>query len=486
MKKLITLLALVFCLNGRAQVGKEAWHWQFGQNCALDFSSGIPVAGVSKINVLEGCASISDRNTGQLLFYTDGDSVWDKNNNRMPNGIGLINGIQGTTTQAATIVPKPDSSNIYYLITADAIYQPNRGVFYSVVDMNLNGGLGDVTIKNVLLTPPPTTEKVVATRHCNGVDYWVLTHTYNSNKFNAYLISASGIDTTAIVSNIGTVEQSVGSSDYEGQGYLKASPNGKKLAVCFYSYTPNPIVELYDFDNATGQVSNPITIPMNISVGSGAYYYAYGCSFSPDNTKIYVTTSGEFLNTNNILQYDLSSGVASTIISSVVTIASTTPVELYALQIGPDGKIYVNYDAYAGADSLGVINSPNNLGAACNFQSKCLTFNGGAVIREGFPNFIDAGIATTYTCGTSSIKQFANTNEQITIYPNPTNGSFVIEPSNATKLTMQVYDINGKQVLSQTINGKTTIDASSLNEGVYNISLQSNEGVVNKRLVIVR
>ena len=168
MKKLITLLALVFCLNGRAQVGKEAWHWQFGQNCALDFSSGIPVAGVSKINVLEGCASISDRNTGQLLFYTDGDSVWDKNNNRMPNGIGLINGIQGTTTQAATIVPKPDSSNIYYLITADAIYQPNRGVFYSVVDMNLNGGLGDVTIKNVLLTPPPTTEKVVATRHCNG------------------------------------------------------------------------------------------------------------------------------------------------------------------------------------------------------------------------------------------------------------------------------------------------------------------------------
>ncbi|MHB8259223.1 MAG: T9SS type A sorting domain-containing protein [Bacteroidia bacterium] len=81
-----------------------------------------------------------------------------------------------------------------------------------------------------------------------------------------------------------------------------------------------------------------------------------------------------------------------------------------------------------------------------------------------------------------------NFNEQqsIRVYPNPNNGSFVIEPSNTTKQTMQVYDVNGKLVLSQVINGKTTIDANSLNEGVYNISLISNEGVVNKRLVIVK
>ena len=84
------------------------------------------------------------------------------------------------------------------------------------------------------------------------------------------------------------------------------------------------------------------------------------------------------------------------------------------------------------------------------------------------------------------IEQIAGSNNQVSVYPNPSNGSFVIEPNNEAKQTMQVYDVNGKLVLSQTINGKTTIDASSLNEGVYNISLQSNEGVVNKRLVIVR
>jgi hypothetical protein len=86
----------------------------------------------------------------------------------------------------------------------------------------------------------------------------------------------------------------------------------------------------------------------------------------------------------------------------------------------------------------------------------------------------------------AGIEQYANNNEQINIYPNPNNGSFVIEPNSTTKQTMQVYDVNGKLVLSQTINGKTNIDASSLNDGVYNISLQSNEGMVNKRLVIVR
>jgi type IX secretion system substrate protein/PKD domain-containing protein len=87
----------------------------------------------------------------------------------------------------------------------------------------------------------------------------------------------------------------------------------------------------------------------------------------------------------------------------------------------------------------------------------------------------------------AGIEQFANINEQVNIYPNPNNGSFVIEPQNTLyNVHCTVYDVNGKAVLTQTINAKTSIDASSLNEGIYNISLQSTEGVINKRLVIVR
>lgn len=94
-------------------------------------------------------------------------------------------------------------------------------------------------------------------------------------------------------------------------------------------------------------------------------------------------------------------------------------------------------------------------------------------------------ISCGVTCTTTGIKFSNNENNVVTIYPNPSNGSFIIESSNAAKQTIQIYDVNGKLVLSQTINNKTNIDAGSLNEGVYNISLQSNIGVVNKRLVIV-
>jgi len=95
---------------------------------------------------------------------------------------------------------------------------------------------------------------------------------------------------------------------------------------------------------------------------------------------------------------------------------------------------------------------------------------------------------TTKSCNYSTvgIEKVTDKNYQINIYPNPNNGSFFIESSNNTKQTMQVYDINGKIVLSQTINGKTTIDGGSLNEGVYNVSIICNEWPINKRVVIVR
>ena len=81
-------------------------------------------------------------------------------------------------------------------------------------------------------------------------------------------------------------------------------------------------------------------------------------------------------------------------------------------------------------------------------------------------------------------------NNQVSIYPNPNNGSFIIETSGqaTTKQTVQIYDVSGRLVFSQNINGTTTIDASSLNEGVYTISITSSPAVgsINKKLVIVR
>jgi hypothetical protein len=86
---------------------------------------------------------------------------------------------------------------------------------------------------------------------------------------------------------------------------------------------------------------------------------------------------------------------------------------------------------------------------------------------------------------TTSINKLAN-NNQITLYPNPAQNNFTIETNNSIKQTLQIFDVNGNLVLSQTINGTTSVDASNLSQGVYNISLTNNEGVINKRLVIVK
>ena len=86
----------------------------------------------------------------------------------------------------------------------------------------------------------------------------------------------------------------------------------------------------------------------------------------------------------------------------------------------------------------------------------------------------------------AGINKVSGAGYQIAVYPNPNNGSFIIETSSAEKQNLQVFDVNGKLVLSQTIDNKTTIDASTLSEGVYNLSVIGNEGVVNKKMVIVR
>lgn len=87
---------------------------------------------------------------------------------------------------------------------------------------------------------------------------------------------------------------------------------------------------------------------------------------------------------------------------------------------------------------------------------------------------------------TEGINQFANNIIELNIYPNPNNGRFVIELNNPTRQTIQIYDVNGKLVLTQILNGKTNIDARSLNEGVYNMNIISDDGVVNKKLMIIR
>lgn len=107
---------------------------------------------------------------------------------------------------------------------------------------------------------------------------------------------------------------------------------------------------------------------------------------------------------------------------------------------------------------------------ACNTVSRWI----GGSYREGCSGNVLSGI--------SNITKENN----YSIYPNPNNGNFTIETNSTEKQSMQVFDITGKIVLSQKINGKTNIEASNLDNGVYFIQVKTKENISMRKIIVQR
>ena len=335
--------------------------WYFGFGAGLDFNSGTAVAiNDGQLNTLEGCASIADTN-GDLLFYTDGMTVYDKNHSIMANGTGLLG--HNSSTQSAIIVKKPQSSTIYYIFTVDG-YSGNNGSFcYSEVNLSLNGGLGDITsLKNVELFTNAA-EKVTAILHDNGSDFWIVAPQHSTNTYFTYLFSNAGINSTAAQSFSNTVDNDL--------GYLLATPDGSKIGAVF---TINDYVDLFEFDNSTGIISPLLQI--------NGIYAPYGIAFSPNNDIMYVSTNA------NLFQYDLTAGSNTAILNSELSINNGNYVYDTALQLGPDGKIY--YISSTFSQFITTINAPNLLGTACDFDFNSVLLSEGTNTGYGLPTFFSS------------------------------------------------------------------------------------------------
>lgn len=298
---LLLSLGFTFCLSTHAQNHhpeyKRTNHWYFGSGAGLDFSSGVPIADTSAqaIYVTEGSCSISDT-AGNLLFYSDGWSgVYDKLHQLMPNSDSLKG--NPSAYQSCLIVPWPRNPDKYFLFTSDAgsVCQTPvcndtfpYGINYSIVDMSLNNGLGDISIKNKFLMNPAH-EQLCATHHEDGQSVWVMSHQRNEEKYYAWLITQNGIDTIPVISELGN---SVNVPVFNLG--LKFSPDGTKLAgmvAHLYSIAGIPdSIELYDFDKFTGFLSNRRTF-----AGDFPQAWYYGFAFSKLSNYLYV-------NVNNYVQ----------------------------------------------------------------------------------------------------------------------------------------------------------------------------------------
>ncbi|MEO8149450.1 MAG: T9SS type A sorting domain-containing protein [Bacteroidia bacterium] len=397
---------------------KEGNIWYFGTGAGIDFNTGAAVAlNNGQTATGEGVASVCDA-IGNLLFYTDGITVWNNNHLLMTNGNGLGGGF--SSTQSALIIPMPGNANLYYVFT---VGQDIGDFRYSIVDITLSGGLGSVTVKNSLVTTS-VVEKLCAVRHSNGTDYWIVVHNDNNNEFDSYLFNSAGLSTTAVQSFSGTAPTGTGYI-----GYLKGSPDGTKLATALWN--PQNIFELYDFDASTGIVSNGFVLPAH-SATSGAY----GLEFSPNGNFLYCT----LITPAEMRQYNVNAGSPALIAASEILIHTSANNFNGALQRAPDEKIYLA----EGAEFVGVINNPDAPGLSCNFVDSAITFNSGISCQLGLPNY-----PSDYFSNTFSFSNLCFGDTTLFTIPNTTNMIAAMwQIDDPAGINDTLYTFNGSHVFS--------------------------------------
>ena len=337
---------------------KKANIWYFGSNAGLDFSQGSPIAlSNGALSSSEGAATLSDI-YGNLLFYTNGGdfpypgAVWNRNHQVMPNGFLTGSGGCNSSLQSSLIVPQPGNQNINYLFTTDCYENSYAGgLSYTIIDMNLDGGLGDVLVKGIKLTSP-VNESLTGVKHANDRDYWIICHKLNTDSFYAYHMNHEGI--------AGVVKTAIGPIVSDWGGELKASANGERLVYSIKSKTL-----LFNFDANNGVIGNYV----DLNTASYTAAFSTNCNF------LYV---GDF-QSKKFYQFDL---LAHNIANTKILIGWTTSL-IGSLQLGPDGKIYV---ARNNSQYLGVINYPNLMGTNCNYINNGVYLEGKRS-RFGLPNF---------------------------------------------------------------------------------------------------
>ncbi|MBK7966005.1 MAG: hypothetical protein IPK10_12470 [Bacteroidetes bacterium] len=430
MKK-FSLLFVFTLLSLQLYAQNEGKNWYFGGSGAgLDFYSCSDSAFINGngLHFFEGSVSMSDEQTGQLLFYSNGKHIFNANHDTMINGYEA--GLSNSITQNIAL-KKPGSTHLYYLFTADVqggitsnpAYPNAFGINYAEIDMSLAGGLGAVTSKFNSLKDTSNCEKLTAVQHANGQDIWLIGHEYGYNNFFVYSITANAIDTTPLIFSTGPVIYTPQPgiqriANYDAVGELKASPDGSKLAFTTYY---NGITALFDFDNATGSISNPI--PLNINDGG------YGVSFSPNGTKLYIgaiDTAANFIPAHGkILQFDLSSGNPTIIQSSKFVVFNLVNCGFSSMKLSINGTIIVSHYGNSGQPvgdgHLGKIRYPDSLGNACGYLHNAIHLKG-RLSSWGLNNQMEN---PNYCIPTATIEN-ATLHNSISVFPNPTTGEFMV------------------------------------------------------------
>lgn len=467
--------------------------WIAGNGAAKIQFSGTQIITDSFDNVITGSltwASICDKE-GELQFFTSGTYVYDKHGNQMIGGFGICddeitnaNELGLPFNHGALCLPK--KGNKYYIInfsisdaqvTSGNLYSADQ-LFYSVVDIDLNNGLGQVVSKrNVLYDQPMLDNHLTACRHANGRDWWLIANGYQNNSYLKWLVTPDSIS-AIITQNIGA---SYAEPDLVGQ--IIFSPDGTKFA----GVSGNSKLNLLDFDRCNGEFSGAVslTIPndtvfpeMKMFGGGG-----FSVAFSPSGRFLYL------LNKYFIYQYDLTeqdlTGTRKKIYEWHMNDGSVYTSEGY---LTPNGKILISNYHGVGNYGYNVIEYPDSLGISCNYQShilnaptaNCLSINNTFNYR--------LGPLTGSACDTiiNDVEDVTAENSYIKITPNPAKDKL--------QLSLYKYLPNAQLIIADEL-GRVVyenhhyyldeyLDISQWQKGIYFVKIYNRDKSLTGRFVV--
>jgi hypothetical protein len=432
-----------------------------------------------------GGSNISSKK-GELLLTSNGFWIYNDHGNILKNGkVNTPFGIQLSQqnswlfwTQMSTILPK--SGNQYYVFTSGmsdkAYYQWKSGttqddlyfdhLCYHVVDMDANGGQGEVISKNNILMKDAFLcyDKMAAVQHGNGEDYWLVKQHKNRHKFYVFLITAESItlaDSTDYNNGIIDMTQVRGQSTFSDDGtqYAFVSENWK---------TEDSNVYYYNFDRCTGKFSNYrlFKLPFIKSMGGDQQN---GVAFSPNGRFLYVSSR------KHIWQIDVrnSNNYNNTKISGPDTLINYFQ-DYLNLKLAPNGKIYVGN--WNNVRTMSYINNPDEFGVDCNFVPRGLRQNlTYLTIPPNNPKY-DMGPLAGSPCDTIRTHP-----SNWVLYPNPAFQNITIKVPNSKQgaaVQVQVYNLLGQKIIEKnvaiSVDYEATLDVASLPNSIY--ILKANYG----------
>jgi len=492
-KFVIFLLLMLNAINGVSQGRNFNWLMGYQSKIRMTFTdtSYTITPEVRKIPFIDTQGNISDE-TGNLLMSSNGYFIANATGDTMQNGSGINPGLftddYGPTyglpmPYANIILPMPGDTTKYVLFHQTGNYFAPSAfsateIYYSIIDMSLDNGLGAVVSKNNIAVNGSFGWGMAACKHGNGRDWWVVALSDSAKKAFTFLITPDTIEFTGM--------QNLQISGFYGfSGQPTFSPDGEKFAFACGNGNGSGFwtskVQLFDFGRCTGILSLDTLI--DYSDGNPGL----GTAFSPNSKYLYFST------TEHIYQIDTDTfdiGASYQLIATNDTFLSSPPnihTNFYMMYLAANGKIYIS--STSSVLYLHEMIEPDSSGSSCDVQLHNIPTTHFFIGVPNHPNYY-LGAKAGSACDTlTSVAEIVH-DFKVKVFPNPSSGNFNILyllPQNE-KGKLEIYDVNGRKVYEMNLPPWSTMQSISLpvsvGSGVYNCVIVSGDNKVNKKLVV--